>query len=137
MAEMLCARALANRLDCDVADLENYNYVVMSAGVATMGSAPVSDGARDAVKEYGVSLDLHESQPMTDSLLQFADLIFVMGRAHKEAVLNQRPETRDRIYLLRPDEQDISDPLGGNLEVYRECAKQINSAIEDRMDLIL
>jgi len=31
------------------------------------------------------------------------------------------------------DEGDISDPIGGSIEVYRQCAKQIEQAIAERM----
>lgn len=137
MAEMLCSQMLAARLDCELADLENNGYVVMSAGVATLGVMPASTGAKEAIKQYGLTLERHESQSVCESILKFADVIFVMGNAHRNSVLAQWPETENRLHLLRPDEGDIADPLGGSVEDYCRCANQIEQAIEKRMNLIV
>lgn len=137
MAEVLCSKILADCLGCDEQDLEETGYVVMSAGVATMGASPASPGAKEAMRARYLSLDQHESQPVGESLLNFADLIFVMGRSHRDAILANWPQAANRIHFLSPDESDISDPLGGDLQVYKNCAKQIQSAIESRINLIM
>ncbi|MDO5565607.1 MAG: L-threonylcarbamoyladenylate synthase [Planctomycetia bacterium] len=137
MAEVLCSRILANQFSCGIEELEDNGYVVMSAGVATMGATGASAGAQEAIREFGLSLDQHESQPVCDSLLKFADLIFVMGRAHRDAILSRWPQVADRLFLLDPEGRDIVDPLGGNVDVYRDCAKQINEAILKRIDRII
>ncbi|MDO5554185.1 MAG: L-threonylcarbamoyladenylate synthase [Planctomycetia bacterium] len=137
MAEQICLSVIASELHCDISDLEDNGYVVMSAGVATPGNAGASQGARAAMREYGLSLDQHESQPICESLLRFADAIFVMGKAHRDAILAQYPDTNDRLYLLDPNDGEVTDPLGGDSATYRSCAQQIESAIYKRLNLIL
>ncbi|MDD3588103.1 MAG: L-threonylcarbamoyladenylate synthase [Thermoguttaceae bacterium] len=137
MAEVLCSQILANQFSCGIDELEDNGYVVMSAGVATMGATGASPGAREAIRQFGLSLDQHESQTVCEKQLKFADLIFVMGRAHRDAILSRWPQVADRLYLLDPEGRDIVDPLGGSVEVYQACARQINEAILKRIDRII
>lgn len=137
MAEMICANLIAKRLHCDVADLESNGYVIMSAGVAALPGAPASLEAIEVMKAWGISLEQHQTQPLTEDILRFADRIYVMGRAHKEAICGQWPDHADRISLLRDDETDIRDPLGGDFNVYNSCAKQIEAELEKNLDEIL
>lgn len=137
MAEVLCARLLTRRLHCDLPDLEENGYLLLSAGVATFPGCRASEGACEAAKARGLSLDGHASQPVTEEILRFADHIFVMGRSHRDAINAEWPGHDDRIELLRTDGEDISDPLGGDFTVYNNCAKQIEAEIAKRLDEIL
>ncbi|MDO4587677.1 MAG: L-threonylcarbamoyladenylate synthase [Planctomycetia bacterium] len=137
MAELLCSHILAEHLHCSLDELEDNGYLVMSAGVATTAAIQASQGAKEAMKSFGLSLDEHESQPLCDFLIQFADLIYVMGRAHRSAILSKWPEVDSRLFILRPDNVDVSDPLGCDVDVYMQCADQIKKAIEQRINDIL
>jgi protein-tyrosine phosphatase len=57
-----------------------------------------------------------------------------MTRGHREAVIQHWPEAASRTQLVRSDGRDICDPIGGSVEVYRECARQIDEAIQARVD---
>ncbi len=137
MAEMICANLIAKKLGCKPDELEERGYMVLSAGVAVCPGAPASREAVEVMKTRGISLENHETQPLSEQLLRFADRIYVMGRAHKEAICSQSPENADRISLLSADGSDICDPRGGNSAVYQECAKQIESELEKHFSEII
>mgnify|MGYP003309384976 FL=1 len=72
----------------------------------------------------------HLSQPLSAHLARHADLILTMTQSHRDLVVNQLPEAENRVRLLRADQGDISDPIGGSIDVYRQCADQIDAQIE-------
>jgi protein-tyrosine phosphatase len=136
MAEVICANLIARKIGCGVDELESHGYVVMSAGVAAYPGTPASPEAVEVMENRGISLEGHQAQPLSETLLRYADRVYVMGRAHKEAICSQWPDDADRIFFLSADETDICDPLGGGVSVYRDCAKQIEAELEKHFDEI-
>ncbi|MFO0869987.1 MAG: Sua5/YciO/YrdC/YwlC family protein [Pirellulales bacterium] len=130
MAEVLMRRRAARRLGCELADLENRGVLILSAGIAAMAGSAASPEAHDAVSDRGLDLTQHESQPVTDRLVRFADLIVTMTRGHRDALLAQWPGAAGRTKLLSRAQSDVADPIGGPLELYRRCADQIDSYLE-------
>ena len=137
MAEMICANMIARHLGCEVDELESRGYLVMSAGVAALPDLPASPDAIEVMKNRGISLENRQTQPLSDDLLRYADRIYVMGRAHQEAISLQWPDHAERISLLSTDGSDICDPLGGDSQVYQECAKQIESELRKHFSEII
>lgn len=137
MAEMICSNLIAKKLGCPVEELEAHGYVVMSAGVAAFPGAPASPEAVEVMKNRGISLEGHQTQLLSASLLRYADRIYVMGRAHMEAICKEYTEDADRISFLSADGSDIRDPLGGGYSVYQDCAKQIESELEKHLSEII
>jgi len=133
MAEVICEKLLAERLQCSLEDLENRGYLVLSAGVAASPNDGASPMAKEVVCRYGLCLEDHQAQPLTETLLRFADQIFVLARNHREAILSFWPNVDTRLQVLRPDGGDISDPIGGNYDVYERCADEIEAAIAARI----
>jgi protein-tyrosine phosphatase len=82
----------------------------------------------------GLDLGFHETQPLTESLARQADQIFAMTQSHREAIIAQWPSTAGRTKLLSRDGTDISDPIGGPLDRYEQCAKQIRQELIRRVD---
>jgi protein-tyrosine phosphatase len=86
------------------------------------------------MKELGLTLDDHESQPLTEQLVRHADAILTMTAAHRHAIVSHWPEASARTQMLRCDEGDVSDPIGGSMQVYRRCALQIEAELQRRLD---
>jgi protein-tyrosine phosphatase len=82
----------------------------------------------------GIRLDEHMSQPLSEQMVRHADLILTMTRSHRNSILASWPEAADRVQLLRRDETDIVDPIGGPVEVYRRCAEQLQSELAERVN---
>lgn len=134
MAEVLCRDLIAKKLKCDGAELEDAGVMVMSAGIAAMPGGRPSPEAVEVMSKLGLALDGHVAQPLSERLARHADSILTMTAGHRNAIVNQWPEIAPRVQVLRVDDQDISDPIGGSLEVYQECAKQIQSHLEQRIE---
>jgi protein-tyrosine phosphatase len=133
MAEALMRRRVAERLGCDASELEDSGVMIISAGIAAMAGGRASPEAVEAMGAMGLDLTRHESQPLSDRLVRFADLVLTMTRGHREAILAQWPHAAPRTALLCRDHCDVSDPIGGPLEMYRRCAEQIDGQIEQWM----
>jgi protein-tyrosine phosphatase len=133
MAETLFRRLAADRLDCRPDEIEQHGVVVSSAGLSAWGGGPASSGALEAMREMGGDLSAHESQPLTESLVAQADVILTMTAAHRAAILAQFPEAGGRVAMLSPERRDVLDPVGGTLETYRACARQIHGHLTARM----
>ncbi|MFM8290445.1 MAG: Sua5/YciO/YrdC/YwlC family protein [Planctomycetia bacterium] len=136
MAEALFRDLVATRLGCRPDEVEQRGVVVASAGIAAFAGGRASAGAMDAMAEMGCDLGGHESQPLTDQLVRQADVILTMTAAHRAAILAQFPEAGGRVAMLSPDRQDVLDPIGGGLDVYRRCARQIQGHLADRLDTL-
>jgi protein-tyrosine phosphatase len=136
MAERLCEQILAQRLGCEISEVEQYGYVVLSAGLAAGLDRPASGSAVEAMQERGLDLTDHRSQQLNETHVRFADHIFTMTRSHREAILSYWPNADMRLNVLRMDGGDISDPIGGSLAVYEACAQQLEKEIAKRMDEI-
>ena len=133
MAEALFRKVVAERLECGPEEIDQRGVVVTSAGLAAWAGGPASSGALEAVAEMGADLRGHSSQPLTEALVRQADVILTMTASHRAALLGQFPEAGDRVAMLSPDRRDVIDPIGGSLETYRSCARQIREHLAARI----
>jgi protein-tyrosine phosphatase len=129
MAEALMRHRVAERLNCSIEQLEDRHVMLISAGVAATTGGRASAEAVQVIKEKGLNLSAHESQPLSDRLVRFADLVITMTQRHRDAVLMHWPEATPRVRLLCHDESDVADPIGGPIELYRRCAEQIDAQL--------
>lgn len=134
MAEWLCRKALSERIGCRIDELEDHGLVVVSAGIAALNGGRATPEAVHVMSGYGIDLQLHETQPLTEPLVRHADLIFAMTRSHRDAIVAQWPSAAERTRLLCSDHSDIADPIGGPMERYQRCAAQIQSELSSRLD---
>lgn len=131
MGEGLLAQRIADRLGISVASLEDKGVTVMSAGIAAMPGAPAADQAIDVMRQVGVDISRHQSQPITGRLAKFADLILTMTNGHRRALISHWPMLETRAKTIRRDGGDIGDPIGRPVAVYRATAEQIDSQLAE------
>ena len=134
MAEALCRKMLAKRLGCSIDELEDRGVIVTSAGIAAMMGGCASIEAVRAMSEMELDLRGHETQPLSETLVRHADVIYTMTGSHREAIVAQWPGAAERTWLLSASGADIADPIGGPLERYRHCAARIRAELEVRVD---
>lgn len=137
MAEALFRKMLAERLHCAEEDLPERGYLVLSAGLATTPGMPASEHAAALMREVGIDLTGHQSQPATAELLNVADHIITMTSSHRESIGARFPEILPRVRLLSPHGQDISDPFGGGREDYVRCREEIQTCLRRLLDHLL
>lgn len=135
MAEALSRKLLAGRLNCAEEELVDRGYVIESAGIAAILGCPPSPEAVNILRNRGVNLHSHASQPLTERLLQHADHIFTMTHGHRDSILWGHPELEDRVQVLARDNSDIPDPIGLGLAEYQKCADEIERHVRQILPL--
>jgi tRNA threonylcarbamoyl adenosine modification protein (Sua5/YciO/YrdC/YwlC family) len=133
MAEALLRKLVAEQLGCKVEEVEQRGVLVSSAGVSAAPGGGAAPEAITTMKERGLDLTRHESQPLTEKLVRQADLILALTGAHRQAIIRRWPEASTRTFLVQPDNTDIEDPIGCPMEVYEQCANQIEEALRRRV----
>ncbi len=83
MAEVLCRRMLADRLGCEMDELEDRGVQVASAGTAALHGESAADEAVRVMSGLGLDLRSHVTQPLTDPLVRHADVIFTMTQSQR------------------------------------------------------
>ena len=133
LAAALLQRALAQR-GIDGLD-------VASAGTGAWDGAPVSEGAYLVGLERGLDLSAHRARLLTRELVEEADLILTMARHHRARVDELGGETR--VFVLgeyagrEGDAAEVSDPFGGDLEVYRDTCVELEALIDTAVERIV
>lgn len=98
-----------------------------SAGIfADEGAAP-SYNAVKAMKRYGIDISGHTSKQITPEDIEDADKVFAMTARHAAMLKEIFPQKADIIYVLG---NGISDPFGGDEEIYLKCAEEIKKCVE-------
>ena len=131
LAEALLRGKLAAKLSCSLDDLPERGWYVSSAGLAAGYGSPASPESVQLAREHGVDLNAHESQPLTERLLNHADFVFTMTRGHREAILSRRPDLVELVELLARDGSDVPDPIGGGFDEYQRCCESIEKHLDD------
>jgi len=130
MAEAMFRKMLADRLKCSEEELADRGYIVASAGIAAAMGGPPAAEAIKVMQSKGIDLNQHASQPLTGNLLQAADHLYTMTSGHRDSILYEAPLAEDRVTVLSRDGRDISDPIGYGIDMYQECADQIERNLQ-------
>ena len=133
LAAALLQRALAQR---GIDGLE-----VASAGTGAWDGAPVSEGAYLVGLERGLDLSAHRARLLTRELVEEADLVLTMARHHRARVDELGGETHVFVlgeYAGREGyAAEVSDPFGGDLEVYRDTCVELEALIDTAVERIV
>ena len=106
------------------------NHIFASMGVAATNGCPASENACKAVRNLGLDLSAHKSKMIDLEQLEGAKLVLTMTRSHL-SVIKSFCKGANAFTLAEyvGAEKDISDPFGGDLKIYQDCAKEIESLI--------
>jgi len=113
---------------------------VRSAGVAAFDGQKASEYARQVLDERGIPHQ-HAAQRLSLELIEWSDLILTMTAGHKAFVLQSFPDVAEKVYTLKEyagyeNEYDIADPYGGDLDIYRMSAQEIETALDKLQEKI-
>jgi protein-tyrosine-phosphatase len=109
-----------------------------SAGTSAVDGQPASDGALLVGIERQLDLTEHRARQLTPELVDQADLILVMGPHHLERV--EALGGTGKAYLLTDYSarsnigRPVTDPFGGDLDVYRATVDELESEIQRAVD---
>ena len=111
---------------------------VTSAGTGAWDGAPASEGAYLVGLERGLDLSSHRARLLSRELVDEADLILTMARHHRARVDELGGE--GKVFVLGEyagkGGDEVSDPFGGDLAVYRETAQELEglaAAVAERL----
>lgn len=104
---------------------------VASAGTGAWEGAPATEGAYLVMLEQGLDLSEHRATQLTPELVEQADLILAMSRAHLGRVRELGAGSRAHLlgeYASRTgDQAEVNDPFGADLDQYRETYRELAS----------
>lgn len=126
MGEALLKKQLASQLGCSIDELESHGVTIASAGIAAAAGSPPSLQSVEVMSRLGLDISGYRSQPVTDQLIRSADVILTLTANHKRAIVSRWPDAVSRTHTIRLDGRDISDPIGMPVDVYQNCAEQMD-----------
>lgn len=132
MAEAILKRLVADRPDAD-------QWKVASAGIWAVNGSPAAALSQLVLQQMGLDIHSHQSQPVTNDLLQNYDLILTMESHHKEGLTVQFEQYADRIFMLSEmigRVEDIPDPIGGEVADYEDTAHLLEKILTEGLDRI-
>ena len=136
-----CRSALAEAIARRVIIERGLNDVeVASAGTSAWEGSPASDGAMLVGLERGLDLNQHRAQVLTREIVAQHDIILAMGPHHLERV--EALGGTGKAYTLSGfashgrSERAINDPMGGELDVYRETYVELEREIRKVIDRV-
>jgi protein-tyrosine-phosphatase len=112
---------------------------ISSAGLAAWAGTPASKEAVAVMQEMGLDLSKHRAKLLTPEMVKQADLILTMTRTHQVQVRKMVPEAAKKTFPLaayaksKDEDEDIIDPLGYSINVYRKCAAVLKDLIEQAL----
>ena len=107
-----------------------------SCGLAAGFGAQMSSGARAAMKQMGFDGTKHASKPISEELLNWAEIILTMTPTHKTIILKileSKELTEVSVYTIGEyagETAEIFDPYGQSNEIYALCALEIRRLLE-------
>ena len=130
IADGLFKKYWAEKIGCKVDQLEQMGYKILSAATLSMAGVSVSDESVVACQKRGVDISEHRSRGISERLIEESDLIFTMGKSHRNIVLGICPEAEEKCFLLAGD-KDVPDPIGQSQAIYDKCADMIETYIKN------
>ncbi|SFM16662.1 protein-tyrosine phosphatase [Gracilibacillus orientalis] len=81
------------------------DHHAQSAGIFAGVGMPASTGTSEVLKQQGISCE-HKSQPVTEDLIKWADLVLTMTQNHRDLLKQSYPADTGKILTLK----EYADP---------------------------
>lgn len=135
----ICRSPMAERLFNAALKKRGLKGMAISMGTLGLQRRRAASNAVEALKEIDIPLEDHRSQGLSAGLLGHGTVVFVMERAHRDAVLRAAPGVGPRAMLLGqfdPDggDAEIEDPVGQDLDAFRTCRNRLERCIDAWLD---
>ncbi|MDP8253427.1 MAG: low molecular weight protein arginine phosphatase [Candidatus Kaelpia aquatica] len=117
-----CRSPIAAALLKKMAQEQGLDIETKSCGTAALLGMEATKEAIEVLKREDIRIFDHRSKPLTEELIDWADLILVMEERHRRSLLQYQPQANEKVFLLTEfagsGKQDIIDPIAKPLEVY-------------------
>lgn len=104
-----------------------------SAGILANDQLEATENAVEVCREIGVDISKHVSKNISSIDRKNVDLFVAMTKQHGEMIKNLGFDN-EKIYVPDPE---IEDPYGGDIDVYRKCRDEIETAAGILIDSLL
>jgi protein-tyrosine phosphatase len=108
---------------------------VRSAGLETTPGKEAHPAAIVVARENNLSLQAHVTTPLTQELVDRADLILVMEFVHRSALLQKHPAAEGKVFQLgyfnNRLSTEIADPFGGTTADFEICYRAIRRSCDN------
>ncbi len=111
------------------------NVEVRSAGIYALEGGEISENARAVLAEENIQHN-HVSKGINQQDIEWADVILTMTSAHKDMVLRFFSQAQNKTFTLKEyvtpySGQDVFDPFGGDLNLYKQTYQELKRLIEE------
>lgn len=128
-----CRSPLAEHLFIKISREAGLSVTAASAGTQAAYGMPLSRGAAAVFAARGIGPVVHRAQRADKALLDAADAVYVMERAHCDELLIRFPGAKAKLFVLREaaglKPVDVEDPVGADAAEYQACAASIEEAL--------
>lgn len=101
------------------------NMHVKSCGITAIPGAPASRQTTEVLRQQGIAIN-HESTPINEELVQWADVILTMTASHKEMLWTNYPKERKKTYTLK------EFALHADIQIWNQLEKAYSDLEEKR-----
>ncbi len=121
----------------------HHGVIVESAGTAAMEGAHASSHSVDVAAASGIDIRGHAARQLTRRLVSRASLILTMQPEHGEWIAARFPEAAAKTHVITlyedpaGDPEGVHDPIGLDIDAYRETFVQIEDCLRAAMPRIL
>ena len=124
-----CRSPLAQAILQEKIDREDLDISVDSAGVCCGYGEPMSAHTTALIDAMGIFFT-HTSQPVTQKLIDDADMVVTMTNSHKQLLVGAVGP--DKLFCIDDvtHKGDIADPYGRDLSAYKKVEKQLRDAMD-------
>lgn len=130
-----CRSPMAEGLLRDIADKKNLDIEVASAGIYAHDGGPVAENSIIAMNEIGIDISAYRTRKLSEEDLRWADLVLTMGNSHKNHIEDiygfAGAKTFTLLEYVYGFKDDIADPFGGSLDIYKHTRDEIYQAIRE------
>ena len=105
---------------------------VISRGIKAKTGAPISENSLIALQEIGINYADFKAKKLTNKQIESCVLVVCMTVAQKQMFKNYK----NVICVRDLCGYDISDPYGGDLELYRDARDSLIGACKNVMEFI-
>jgi protein-tyrosine phosphatase len=108
---------------------------VFSAGISVMARHPADKVVAMLMRARNIDVTSHRATQLTEQHVRAADLVLVMEKCHREAVIELNPPARGKTFLLGYwNDTEICDPYLCSKEAYAEALRSIDYNLTSWVD---
>ena len=141
----ICRSAMAEGMMKKLVNKNNIKDIELcSCGIYAETGDYSTYNAIEAAKIYDADISTHRATNIRDSEIEKMDVVLCATNSHKQNVLFLYPNLSGKVFTMKEyagldnngQNMDINDPWGYDLNVYYNCAREIQECLEKIVEKI-